>query len=130
MQKLGYTRSASQRDHFLLTPDTFVRAPLPGHDGQLRAIVHAAPAHGAGFTEYTVEFEAGGSMKMGEHQVFLYVLDGGITVGERTLTAGHFAYLPPHRPAFVASESGARVLVIEKGFSRVGRAAGARSRGR
>ena len=64
MQKLGYTRSASRRDHFLLTPDTFVRAPLPGMM-RATAVVHAAPAHGAGFTEYTVEFEAGGSCEDG-----------------------------------------------------------------
>ena len=40
-------RSANRADHLLLTPDTFVRAPSR-HD-EATAIVHAAPAIGAGF---------------------------------------------------------------------------------
>ena len=61
MQNLGYTRSSYQRDHLLLTPDTFVRAPLPGMV-KCTAIVHAAPAIGARFTQYTAEFEVGGRL--------------------------------------------------------------------
>ena len=61
MNHLGQTRSTSQRNHAVLTPDTFVRAPLPGMV-RATAIVHAAPAVGAGFTQYTAEFEPGGSL--------------------------------------------------------------------
>ena len=75
MQRLGHTRSSSQADHALWTPDTFVRAPLPGMQNAT-AIVHAAPAMGASFTEYTAEFEAGGSLGPALTQRFLYVLDG------------------------------------------------------
>ena len=52
---------AHSADHRCLTPDTFVRAPLPGMTGAT-AIVHAAPALGAAFTQYTAEFEPGGSL--------------------------------------------------------------------
>ena len=48
MQRLGYTRSARQTDHLLLTPDTFIRAPLPGMN-KAAAIVHVSPAMGARF---------------------------------------------------------------------------------
>ena len=30
MNHLGQTRSVAHRNHAVLTPDTFVRAPLPG----------------------------------------------------------------------------------------------------
>jgi (S)-ureidoglycine aminohydrolase len=46
MQSLGDTRSVSARNYTLFTPDTFVRAPLPGMKGAT-AVVHASPAHGA-----------------------------------------------------------------------------------
>ena len=56
MHNLGETRSSQHANHLLLTPDTFVRAPLPGMKG-CTAVVHAGPALGAAFTQYTAEFE-------------------------------------------------------------------------
>jgi (S)-ureidoglycine aminohydrolase len=123
MQRLGASRTSYQRGHFLLTPDTFVRAALPGMS-KATAIVHAAPAHGAGFTEYTVEFESGGAMRVGAHQTFLYVLEGSVTLADRHLTQGHFAYLPPHRPAQITSGDKSRIIVIEKPFAALGEAPG------
>ena len=64
MERLGHTRSAHRRDHLLQTPDTFVRAPLPGMRNAT-AIVHISPAGGARFTQYTAEFEAGGPLAAG-----------------------------------------------------------------
>ena len=64
MHQLGHTRSAHHRDHLLQTPDTFVRAPLPGMD-KATAIVHVAPPARRAFTQYTAEFEAGGALKPG-----------------------------------------------------------------
>src|SRR6266700_5898643 len=115
MHDLGHTRSGNRRDHFLLTPDTFVRAPLPGMRNAT-AIVHAAPAHGAGFTEYTVEFEPGWSMNIGFGQAFGYVVDGAVVAGDERLTAGQYAYFPPESGDRVESEEGARLVVIEKPF--------------
>ncbi len=80
------------------------------------AIVHAAPAHGAGFTEYTVEFEPGGSMNIGFGQAFAYVVDGSVVAGDQRLTAGQFAYFPPESGDRVESEKGSRLVVIEKPF--------------
>jgi len=117
MQQLGYTRSSCKRDHLLLTADTFVRAPLPGMQ-KAAAIVHVSPAAGAAFTQYTVEFEPGGSMAPSPHQRFLYVLDGAITIGAQTLTADEYAYLPPDHPdpitaASAAQKSSASAAAIE-----------------
>ncbi|MDQ1474216.1 MAG: (S)-ureidoglycine aminohydrolase [Bryobacterales bacterium] len=113
MHNLGHTRTSRQHDHFLLTPDTFVRAAPPGMRNAT-AIVHAAPAGGAAFTEYTVEFEAGGVMQAGGAQMFLYVLDGAVTVNGQILGPAQYAYVPADRGAAIQSERGGRAIVIEK----------------
>jgi (S)-ureidoglycine aminohydrolase len=93
LQHLGQTRSARIATHLLQAPDTFVRAPLPGMLGAT-AIVHMSPSAGARFTEYTVEFDAGGTLPPAVDQRFIYVLDGTVTVDGRTLEADGFAYVP------------------------------------
>jgi (S)-ureidoglycine aminohydrolase len=119
MQELGYTRSSRQADHTLLTPDTFVRAPLPGMRNAT-AIVHASPAIGAAFTQYTVEFAAGGTMGAASVQCFLYVLEGEVTVmldGQKhPLQAGGYAYLPSGSKAETSTSSAARAEIIEKPY--------------
>ena len=111
MQRLGFTRSANRADHLLLTPDTFVRAPLPGMT-KATAIVHAAPAIGAGFTQYTAEFEPGGSLGSPRGQRFIYVLEGEVTAGGETLPVGGYAY----GPSSVTASGKARASVIEKPY--------------
>src|SRR4051812_1654459 len=113
MQNLGHTRSAHRADHLLHTPDTFVRAPLPGMQ-KATAIVHTGPAAGARFTQYTVEFEAGGTVAPASVQRFVYMLDGQVSVGDRVLGANDYAYLPPGNAlsAFMVS----RAAVIEKPY--------------
>ena len=118
MQHLGQTRSSYQPDHLLLTPDTFVRAPLPGMQ-KATAIVHVSPARGAGFTQYTVEFEAGGSMARSVAQRFLYVLEGHLEIGDTLLAAGAFAYLPESTAVRVVAPVTSRVAVIEKPYQKL-----------
>ena len=119
MHFLGQTRSANRRDHLLLTPDTFVRTPLPGLTGGM-AIVHASPQCGAGFMQMTVEFEPGGTLTEGPAQRFLYVLQGELSLAEpdsRTphrLAAGGFAFLPTNYEHMLTADSTSRVAVIEK----------------
>jgi (S)-ureidoglycine aminohydrolase len=115
MQHLGQTRSAHRADHLLQTPDTFVRAPLPGMQ-KAAAIVHAAPAIGARFTQYTAEFEAGGSLAPASAQRFLYVVDGTVEANGTSLTSGDYAYFPTGHAATISAKSAARVAVIEKPY--------------
>jgi (S)-ureidoglycine aminohydrolase len=119
MQELGHTRSSRQADHMLLTPDSFVRAPLPGMRNAT-AIVHAGPAIGAAFTQYTVEFAAGGAMPRSAVQRFLYVLEGEVTVmlaGQKHLLQERgYAYLPSASQAEVSASGAARAEVIEKPY--------------
>jgi (S)-ureidoglycine aminohydrolase len=119
MQHLGHTRSSYQRDHLLLTPDTFIRAPLPGMINAT-AIIHAAPAVGAAFTQYTVEFDRAGAMDPGPAQTFIYVHVGvvGITIGkkEHWLSPDQYAYLTPECRARIECPEGGRATVIEKNW--------------
>ena len=97
LDHLGQTRSSQHRNHLLLTPDTFVRTPLPGMK-QCIAVVHAGTALGAAFTQYTAEFEAGGELGATSAQRFLYVLEGEISfeLGQQTkrLIPRGYAYIP------------------------------------
>src|ERR1700733_15664595 len=93
MQHLGHTRSSHQRDHLLLTPDTFVRAPLPGMRNAT-AIVHINPAAGAAFTQFTAVLEPDGELAPTAQQRFVYVLTGKVYVDKRLLAVGGYAYLP------------------------------------
>ena len=92
MHQLGLTRSVHHRDHLLQTPDSFVRAPLPGMSKAI-AIVHVSPATGAKFMQYTAEFEPGGTMAAAAVQRFVYVLEGELQCsGQDTLKPGGYAY--------------------------------------
>jgi (S)-ureidoglycine aminohydrolase len=117
VQQLGDTRSANAPDHLLQTPDTFVRAPLPGMRAAT-AIVHITPARGARFTQYSVEFEAGGQFAPSgdgvRAQRFVFVLKGEMSVGSDSLHPGGFTYLPPGDTSVMASAGGSRAIVIEK----------------
>jgi (S)-ureidoglycine aminohydrolase len=115
MHNLGQTRSAHRADHLLQTPDTFVRAPLPGLH-KATAIVHIGPAMGARFTQYTAEFEAGGSLQPTAAQRFLYVLEGQVEVSGASLTHGDYAYLPPEHAAIASAKTPARAAIIEKPY--------------
>jgi (S)-ureidoglycine aminohydrolase len=115
MHHLGQTRSAHRADHLLQTPDTFVRAPLPGMQ-KATAIIHAAPAIGARFTQYTAEFEAGGLLPPASAQRFLYVIEGEVEVNGTMLAPGGYGYFPPDHAAKVYAKSVARAAIIEKAY--------------
>src|SRR5271167_3487792 len=110
MQHLGQTRSAHRADHLLQTPDTFVRAPLPGMQ-KATAVVHAAPAMGARFTQYTAEFEAGGSLAPAAVQRFVYVVEGQLEVNGAVLTSGDYAYFPAEHRAAISARAAARAAI-------------------
>ncbi len=122
MHNLGQTRSSHQRNHILQTPDAFVRTTLPGMTNA-SAIVHVGPALGAGFTEYTAEFEPKGELGNTPAQRFIYMMEGAVTLeakGERReLRARGFAYLPEDFSHKIVAKEKSRVAVIEKSYERI-----------
>ena len=126
LSHLGQTRSSQQRNHLLLTADTFVRTPLPGMK-RCTAVVHIGPALGAAFTQYTAEFEPGGELGAAGGQRFLYVIDGAVRLGfgkkRRELQPRGFAYIPAGAPHRVEAATASRVAVIEKSFRKLKSAA-------
>jgi (S)-ureidoglycine aminohydrolase len=109
------SRSANHPDHRLQTPETFVRARLPGIRNAT-AIVHTSPAGGSAFVQYTAEFERGGSLAACGDQRFVYVLEGRLSIGGTVLDADGYAYLPPAHATAVCSDAAARAVVIEKPY--------------
>jgi (S)-ureidoglycine aminohydrolase len=119
VHNLGQTRSAQKHNHLVQTPDTFVRTALPGMKA-CAVVVHAGPAAGARFTEYTAEFEPGGELGTTSAQRFLYVLDGQLNLdvdGRRSeLGIRGYAYLPEGTPHRVSAIEASRAAVIEKAY--------------
>src|ERR1051325_3883061 len=108
-------RSANHHDHRVQTPETFVRARLPGIRNAT-AIVHTSPAGGSAFVQYTAEFERGGSLAACGDQRFVYVLEGRLSIGGTVLDADGYAYLPPAHATAICSDAAARAVVIEKPY--------------
>jgi (S)-ureidoglycine aminohydrolase len=117
MKHLGHTRSMFKHDHLLQTPDTFVRAQLPGMT-RATAIVHCGPALGAGFTQYTAELESGGVVTAGYGQRFVYVLEGNAIIDldtrQHEMGAGDFAYVPEKTAHVITAKVETRLAIIEK----------------
>ena len=102
-------------DHVLQTPETFVRAPLPGMQ-KATAIVHISRAGRAAFTQYSVEFEPNGAIAPAVDQRFIYVLEGELRVDKQTLTTGDYAYLPAGDGTGISAVTAARAAIIEKPY--------------
>ena len=122
MHQLGQTRSTTQATHSLHTPDAFVRTTLPGME-RAAAVVHASPALGAGFLQYTAELEVDGRLGPTQHQRFVYVVSGEVVAvvdgQSRVLSPGGYVYLPSAEPMptcdlFAPRE--AKLAVIEKAY--------------
>ena len=90
MNHLGSTRSAHERNYLLQTPDTFVRAPLPGMQ-RATAIVHISPALGARFAQ-----DAIGTFKTIPSLLFILL---GIAIGLLAVAALPMRLAPTHRAA-------------------------------
>jgi (S)-ureidoglycine aminohydrolase len=116
---LGQTRSVRHDSYLLQTPDTFVRTQIPGNS-KAAVIVHASPALGASFTQYTVEFEPGGVLGSAQGQRFVYVLEGALAVDagshKHGLGKGGFAYIPQGVEQRVSAVERARAAVIEQPY--------------
>src|SRR5262249_52046520 len=115
LHKFGNIRTLRQADHTLVTPETFVRAPLPRIRNR-HAVGHAKPAISSRFNLYTAEFGADGKIPPCSEQRFIYVLEGEITVGKQKLMADGYAYLPQGAQTVISATRNACAVVIEKPY--------------
>jgi (S)-ureidoglycine aminohydrolase len=119
VHNLGLTRSVRRSSHLLQTPDAFIRTQIPGNS-KANGIVHISPAMGAGFAQYSVEFEPGGRLGMSQGQRFLYVLDGSVVLeygsDAYTLAKDSYAYIPQDAAHRFHATQAARAVVIEQKY--------------
>lgn len=122
MHNLGLTRSVRKANHALHTPDSFIRTRIPGTT-KAAAIVHASPALGAGFTQYTAEMEIGGVLGPCSYQRFLFVLEGNVEIElgttHQVLGRDDYAYLPQGTEHRLIAAEASRLAVIEKAYRTV-----------
>jgi (S)-ureidoglycine aminohydrolase len=117
--QLGSSRTSLQSNHLLQAPDSFIRAPLPGMLNGT-AIIHAGPALGARFAQYSAELLPGGRLGPTDAQRFVYVISGQIDLGEKSLKAGGYGYVPQgEKPDVIAAEE-SLLSVIEKPYRPIG----------
>ena len=87
------------------------------------AIIHASPALGAAFTQYSAELEADGTLGDCTFQRFVYVLQGQVNLAfgssEQALAADDYAYLPQDFPHRLTAAEPSRLAVIEKRYQPV-----------
>ncbi len=122
MDPFGTTRSRVCREHALISPESFVRAELPGWRGT-QGIILIAPGMGANFVQYLALMDAGGSgppAPAGVERV-VYVLEGEVTLRgggtvETTLGPGGFAFGPPDSGVGLSATRASRINVFEKRY--------------
>jgi (S)-ureidoglycine aminohydrolase len=119
IQQLGSSRTSHQSNHLFQTPDSFVRAPLPGMQNAT-AIIHAGPALGAGFLEYTAEMKAGGKLGETAAQRFFYVVSGAVHLDGHPVAAGGYGFVPQGEKHAVTAAAETQLVGIEKRYEALG----------
>jgi (S)-ureidoglycine aminohydrolase len=122
MDPFGTSRSRVCRDHALIAPESFVRAPIPGWRGA-RGVLLVAPGMGAGFVQYLALMEPGAVASPpapGVERV-LFILDGEVELElspgiPHALGPGGFAYLPPDGDIPLRATDESRLCVFEKRY--------------
>lgn len=119
----GFTRSVSERNYALVTPESFVFAGNPLWSNATTAHL-ISPAVGANFAMalVTMKPQSSGARPPEGHERFVFVLDGlvEVTAGSETATlhADDFAYFPAHlKQSSIKSAAGAGLLVFERRYA-------------
>jgi (S)-ureidoglycine aminohydrolase len=118
----GFSRDVIKPRYALLTPDAFVPSRLPGWTNCTINIV-ISPAMGANLAQSLVTMEKSGRALSAtrDDEMFVYVIEGRCTAivsdRGRVLSAGYYAYVPPHSEYELRSaRAGTRLLIFQKHF--------------
>ncbi len=121
MTVFGSTRSSVRTDHALITPDSFVPAPLPGWS-RTQGVILISPQLGARFCQYLARMEPGaeaGPPLPGIERV-IYVLDGEVTLRAqaRVHRFGHggYAFVPADSAVTLQAQKASQLNVFEKRY--------------
>ncbi len=118
--RIGQSRTVLARDHALIAPDGHVITPLPSWSGA-SGVVLISPAMGARLAQSLVSLEPGSEAvsfrpSPGIEACF-YVLEGELEVGEHTLRAGSYAFLPAGDAIDLKVAVASRLVVFEKRYA-------------
>ena len=121
----GFSRDVIKTRYALITPDGFTPSRLPGWTNCTINIA-ISPAMGANLAQVLVAMEKSGRAlsSTNDDEMFLYVLEGrcAVIVSDRgrVLSAGYYAYIPPHSEYELRSaRAGTRLLIFQKRFVRL-----------
>ena len=118
----GFSRDVIKARYALLTPDGFAPSRLPGWTNCAINIV-ISPAMGANIAQWLVTMEKSGRAlsATSNDEMFIYIIEGRCTAivsdRGRVLSAGYYAYVPPHSEYELRSaRAGTRLLIFQKQF--------------
>ncbi len=90
---------------------------LPGMKN-CAGVVHASPAMGARFVQYTAEFEPGGELGYTCAQRFIFLIDGVLQLDTQNnhdeLAQGGYAYVPANVEHKISALQKSRAVIVEK----------------
>jgi len=109
------TRSVLGPDHALITPESHVRAALPGWTAT-DGVILVGPAMGARFSMALALMSGGAEagLPLPGVERLLYVLDGEVLAGVDHLGPGGYVYVPPDQPHGIVARRPSRALVLER----------------
>src|SRR4051794_34943545 len=119
----GFSRDVVKSKYALFTPNVFVSTtPAGWTDSLVNAVV--STRMGANFSQTIVSLKktSHGESSTGHNELFAYVIEGRCSakIGgkARTLSAGHYIFIPPRSDfGFAGSDDNTRLLLFEKRYA-------------
>jgi (S)-ureidoglycine aminohydrolase len=118
----GNTRTSVGARHALIAPDSHVSSMLPGIENATSAIL-ISPAMGAGFAQFLVTFNQGGSafFPADVYERFVFVVSGELQLNVTAVTGelgkGGYAFMPAGQPLeLTQAKEGTKVNFFAKQY--------------
>jgi (S)-ureidoglycine aminohydrolase len=125
MEISALTRSVIKRNHALICPDGYINSNVPGWIN-CRVNVIISKEMGAKLCQTLITMDEDGKLigSTKVSQIFFYVVKGHcqakVSGEERTLTTGHFVYVPSQKEyQFNSGEDGTQILTFHKVYEKL-----------
>lgn len=115
---LGLTRTVVRSNYALIAPDGYVPSVVPGWEKcVVNVILSAALGAKLGQWLVTLEKDGRGRGELFGYELFVFVIEGKVTVNKTALTGGGYAYLPPGTNfAILSKKAGTKLLLFRKRY--------------